>query len=211
MVGDMDVWSRLLRVLEAPSPEPPLAPEGGRVAAALVLLSDPAGDGDLDIVYTRRRDDLSTHPGQMSFPGGRVERGESVEQAAVREAREEVAVEPTTVEVLGRLPAFYIPPSRYWLYPVVARWLVPHELIAAETEVAEVVRARLSTLRDAAVWRVVRLSALGPTWAWQLDQRHLLWGATAAVTSRLLDLVDPRWHGGADPATFGVEREVRPS
>jgi NAD(P)H-hydrate repair Nnr-like enzyme with NAD(P)H-hydrate epimerase domain/8-oxo-dGTP pyrophosphatase MutT (NUDIX family) len=184
-------------------------PEGGRLGAALVILSD-AGDGDLQVVLTRRRDDLSHHPGQISFPGGRVDAGESVEEAALREAHEEVGLDRGSVEVLGRLPAFYIPPSRFWLQTVVARWIAPHPLVAAEAEVAEILEPRLSALRDRSRWRTVRLSSAAHTWAWQLDERHLLWGATAIVTSVLLGLLDADWHGGTDPAHLPRELEVRP-
>lgn len=206
----MDVWSPLARALGSVPPASLTSPEGGRLGAALVLLSEPVGAGDVEVVYTRRREDLSTHPGQVSFPGGRVDPGETVEQAALREAVEEVALDPGSVEILGRLSAFYIPPSRFWLQPVVARWRVPHRLTAAEDEVAEVLRVPLCTLRDESTWRVVRLSSGAQSWAWQLDERNLLWGATAIVTAELLGMIDPHWHGGADLARLLPDREVRP-
>ena len=135
--------------------------------------------------------------------------GESVEQAALREAAEEVALRDETVTLLGRLPARYIAPSRYWLVPVVARWLRPHRLQAAEAEVAEVLAVPLSLLCDPASWRTVRLPVSGWSWAWQLDDRHLLWGATAMVTAELLDLWLPRWSQGTIPADLS-DREVKP-
>lgn len=205
-----DLWDRLatgLARLDAAATSPPSAE--ALAGAVLVLLAD-RDDGDLEVVYTRRRDDLPTHPGQISFPGGRVEPGETLEQAAVREAAEEVGLDPASVEVLGRLPTFYVPPSRFWLAPVVARWREPHPLVASEAEVAEILHVPLARLRDASAWRVVRLSARGVSWAWQLDPRHLLWGATAMVTTTLLELLDPNWHGGRDAASLGADREVRP-
>lgn len=183
-------------------------PVGARVGAVLVLLRD-LGDGDAEVVYTRRRHDLRSHPGQIAFPGGRVDPGETVEQAAVREAVEEVTLRPESIELLGRLPALYVPPSRFWLQPVVACWRRPHDLVPAEAEVAAVLRVRLSALREAASWRAVRLSVSGWSWAWQLDADHLLWGATALVTGVVLSLIDPAWSGSAQPADFG-HREVRP-
>ncbi|MGH3666107.1 MAG: NUDIX hydrolase, partial [Egibacteraceae bacterium] len=172
-----------------------------------MLIADHGDDAEL--VYTRRRHDLRSHPDQVSFPGGRVDPGETIEQAAVREAVEEVTLRPDTVTLLGRLPALYIPPSRFWLQPVVAHWTAPHPLVAAEAEVAEVLSVPLSRLRDQDVWRTVRLSTSGWSWAWQLDERHLLWGATAVVTAELLALLDGQWHGGLDPADL-ADREVTP-
>ncbi|MDP8977207.1 MAG: CoA pyrophosphatase, partial [Actinomycetota bacterium] len=184
----MSVWTRLAESLAAQASQT-APPRAGRLAAALVLLGD--CDGDLEVVYTRRRQELRHHPGQISFPGGRVEPGETVEQTALREAHEEIALDVATVELLGRLPATYIPPSRFWLQPVVARWRAPHPLAAAEAEVAAVLRVRLSRLRDVGSWRMVRLSTRGDSWAWQLDADHLLWGATAVVTVSLLDMLVP--------------------
>ena len=183
-------------------------PQGGRLGGVLVLLRE--RDGDAEFTYTRRRDDLRTHPGQISFPGGAVDPGESVVQAALREAREEVGLDPATTTVLGLLPAFYIPPSRFWLQPVVASWDTPHPLVAAEAEVAEVLQVGIATLREQHRLRVVRIASAGWSWAWQLDDGHLLWGATALVTAVVLGLLDPDWAGGLDGAALPADREVRP-
>lgn len=182
---------RLAQVGDVGAPPPGVV----RRAAALALVG-PAADGDRTLVYTRRREDLRSHPGQVSFPGGRIDPGETVEQAALREAEEEVALDAATVTTLGRLPAFYIPPSRYWLTTVVARWDAPHPLRAAEAEVGEVLVVHLSTLLEPTRWRGVRLRDRGWSWGWQLDPRHLLWGATGFATTALLDLLAPGWSGG---------------
>lgn len=222
----MSVWDRLRRGLgglEGPpraasrtaSEAEPAAADDGRQAAVLVLLSDAAARGGqttggdtVETVYIRRCEHLDHHPGQIAFPGGRLDRGESVTQAALREAAEEVALEPETVELLGRLPALFVPPSGFWLQPVVARWRAPHPLVSAEGEVTEILRVPHAVLTDAANWRVVRLPDRGAEWAWTLAQGRLLWGATAAVTATLLDVVEPGWRGGLDPESLGPAREV---
>lgn len=206
----MDAWSRIRDGLRLQPPPLTASPSGGRLGAALALLGEHGGDGDLEFVYTRRRGDLANHPGQISFPGGRAEPGEPVEDAAVREAVEEVGLDPMTVTVMGRLPAFYIPPSRFWLQTVVARWERPHPLVPAEAEVAEILRVRASTLCDPDRWRVVRLPTVGWSWAWQLDSEHLLWGATAIVTVTLLDMLAPDWRRGTQAADLAVQWEARP-
>lgn len=179
-----------------------------RVGAVLALLAERGRD--LEFVLTRRRDDLATHPGQVSFPGGRREESEATETAALREAAEEVGLRPDTVEVLGQLPAFFIGPSRFWMVPVVARWRRPHELRAQESEVADIVHAPLSLLMDRTRWRKVRLSVTGWSLAWMLDDGHVLWGATAMVVTMLLDVLEPDWRTGAAPDDLPEEREIKP-
>lgn len=185
-----------------------VAGDADRVGAVLALLA--VRDGDLEFVLTRRRDDLPTHPGQVSFAGGRREVGETTEAAALREASEEIGLRPDTVEVLGHLPAFFIPPSRFWMVPVVAHWREPHPLQAQENEVAAIVRAPLRLLTDPDHWRKVRLSVTGWSWAWALAGDHVLWGATGMVVTVLLDVLAPGWRRGLDPADLPVDREVSP-
>jgi NAD(P)H-hydrate repair Nnr-like enzyme with NAD(P)H-hydrate epimerase domain/8-oxo-dGTP pyrophosphatase MutT (NUDIX family) len=182
--------------------------DADRVGAVLALLGE--RDDDLEFVLTRRRDDLPTHPGQVSFAGGRREPGESTVDAALREAAEEIALRPDTVEVLGQLPAFFIPPSRFWMVPVVARWREPHPLRAQEDEVAAIVHAPLERLVSPEHWRKVRLSVTGWSWAWALPGEHVLWGATGMVVTVLLDALAPGWRRGIDPADLPDDREVTP-
>ncbi|HUH07672.1 MAG TPA: CoA pyrophosphatase [Egibacteraceae bacterium] len=197
-------WATLRRQLDPRPSARPDHPPGARVGAALILrrpIAERADDPqsrDLELVYTRRPSHLTHHPGQISFPGGRVEAGETIEQAALREATEEVALRVSSARVLGHLPAFYIPPSGFWLHGVVARWEAPHPLSPDPGEVSEILLVRLSTLLARETWRGVSLP-VGRTFAWQLDDRHLLWGATAIVTAALLDRLAPEWDAGASP------------
>jgi len=180
----------------------------GRVGAVLALLAE--RDGDIELILTRRHDDLPTHPGQVSFAGGRREPGESTTAAALREAHEEIGLRGDSVEVLGHLPAFYIPPSRFWLAPVVARWVRPHALRAQESEVSDIVRAPLAHLCDTTRWRKVRLSMTGWSLAWELEGGHVLWGATAMVTVVLLDIMEPGWRARSTLEELGDDREIMP-
>ena len=90
-----------------------------RPSAVLVLLSD--GSAGAEVLLTRRTANLSSHRGEVSFPGGRLDAGESYEDAAVREAFEEVGVSPSEVDVLCRLHPIATLVSRSWIVPVVGR------------------------------------------------------------------------------------------
>ncbi len=200
-------WSRLRAALAQVPKDAKQPPREARVGAVLVLLEET--DAGPLVVLTRRRRDLRSHPGQVSFPGGRLDPGETLEEAALREAQEEIGLDPSTVEVVGAGPTFYIPPSRFWVVPVLARWRAPHELTENPWEVDAVLRVPLAQLLDRRRWRHAPLSLRGSSWAWQLDD-DLLWGATAVVMSLLLDVAVQDWNEGVAPEELGEERAVRP-
>ena len=96
---------------------PGRSPEESRPAAALLLMF-PA-ESPAHVLLTVRSSQLPSHAGQVSMPGGAVEVGESLEQAALREASEETGVDPAAVRVLGRLTPLHIPVSGFVLNTVV--------------------------------------------------------------------------------------------
>jgi hydroxyethylthiazole kinase-like uncharacterized protein yjeF len=200
-------WPRLRDAMAGVPVEATTPPAGARVGAVLVLLEE-SPEGPV-VVLTRRRRDLRSHPGQVSFPGGRLDPGETIEQAAIREAEEEIGLRADSVEVVGIGPTFYIPPSRFWVVPVLGRWHGPHELTENPWEVDEVLRVPLAQLLDRERWRHAPLSLEGSTWAWQLDD-DLLWGATAMVMGLLLDTAVEDWSGGLRPEDLGEGLAVRP-
>lgn len=202
-----ELWRRVRDVVGGVPDEASRPPADARVGAVLALLEDhPEGPR---LVLTRRRRDLRSHPGQLSFPGGRVDPGETPEEAALREAWEEIGLRADTVEIAGTGPTFFIPPSRFWVVPVVGRWREPHELERNPWEVDDVLHVPVATLLDEELWRHVPLSDRGAMWAWQLDE-DLLWGATAMMVSALLDTVLEGWSGGRGPEDLGEERVVLP-
>lgn len=200
-------WTGLRAAFEAVTEEQRTPPSDGRVGAVLVLLEDTA-DGPR-LVLTRRRKDMRSHPGQLSFPGGRLDEGETVVEAAVREATEEIGLDPDSIEVVDTGPTFYIPPSRFWVSPVVARWVRPHETTPNPWEVDRVLRVPVEQFLDPDRWRRVPLSASGWSWAWQLDD-DLLWGATAIVTALLLGAAVPDWAPGDALDLLTDDRTERP-
>ena len=200
-------WPRFREALAQVDEEASRPPPDARIGAVLVLLEDTA-EGPR-IVLTRRRRDMRSHPGQVSFPGGRVDPGETLEQAALREAEEEVGLDVDSVEVVGIGPTFYIPPSRFWVVPVAARWVAPHELRPNPWEVDTILHVPVAQLLERDRWRHVPLSLRGSSWAWQLED-DLLWGATAIVCGLMLDVAVPGWSDGTAPQDLDEELAVRP-
>ena len=170
-----------------------LPPEtGGRSSAVLVLF----GEGELgpDVLLIERAHTMRSHAGQPAFPGGALDpadgdpEGDGPVRAALREAAEEVGVEPGSVDVLGVLPALWLPPSGFVVHPVVAWWRDPHAVHVVDArEVAAVARVPLTELADPAA----RLQVTHPS-GWvgpAFEVRDLLvWGFTAGLLDRLLAL-----------------------
>ncbi|MBI4901897.1 MAG: CoA pyrophosphatase [Actinobacteria bacterium] len=114
-----------------------------REASVLVLLTP---DEDPELVLIERAAGMRKHAGQIAFPGGAVDPGESAETAALREAWEEVRLDRSSVVVLGRLPAARIPVSQFHVHAVVAYWPGTGELEPQPGEVAQVLRVPVSFL-----------------------------------------------------------------
>jgi 8-oxo-dGTP pyrophosphatase MutT (NUDIX family) len=158
----------------------------------LVLFGE--GANGPDVLLIERAHTMRSHAGQPAFPGGALDpadgdpAGDGPVAAALREAAEEVGLDPATVEVLGQLPALFLPPSGFVVHPVVALWRAPHPVHAVdEAEVAAVARVPLAELVDPANRLRVRHPSgwVGPAF----EVRDLLvWGFTAGLLDKLLAL-----------------------
>ncbi|RMF14294.1 MAG: CoA pyrophosphatase [Alphaproteobacteria bacterium] len=153
-----------------------------RRAAVLVPVHWPeAGrDDDARLILTRRASDLSAHAGQVAFPGGRVEKGERDEEAALREAREEIALAPSRVEIAGRLEP-YRTVTDYLVTPIIGFIEGPLELVADPREVAEIFTVPMRHVLDMSRYEHhVRNTARGRRAYYVLPhETHFIWGATA--------------------------------
>jgi 8-oxo-dGTP pyrophosphatase MutT (NUDIX family) len=162
--------------------------EGGRPSAVLILFGPNAGGGE-DVVLTERSHSMRSHAGQVSFPGGAIDPGDSGPvSAALREAQEEVGLDPAGVQVVAELPALYLPPSNFVVTPVLAWWNRPAPIsVIDHLEVARVLRAPLSELTDPARrFTVTHPSGfVGP--AFDIDGL-LVWGFTAGLLSKVIEL-----------------------
>jgi 8-oxo-dGTP pyrophosphatase MutT (NUDIX family) len=152
-------------------------------AAVLVAVTERDEPG---VILTVRREHLRAHAGQIAFPGGRLDPGEDHVTAALREAEEEIALDPAAVRVLGSADPYHTI-TGYRVVPVVG--VVPPELNLAphEDEVADLFEAPLSFLLDPANHRQMSAEFQGATrHYWQIDwQDRRIWGATAAMIVNL--------------------------
>jgi 8-oxo-dGTP pyrophosphatase MutT (NUDIX family) len=160
-----------------------------RLGGVLLLLF--CKEESLHILLTRRCEDLTSHAGQISFPGGRKEVAETLLDAALRETEEEVGIAAAELEILGALTPVYIPPSDFEVHPFVA-WFnngrLP-EFDPAPWEVAEIIEVPLAELLDPAArveesWEIRGQQVLVPFFA---VQDHKVWGATAVMLSEFVE------------------------
>ena len=156
----------------------------GRESAVLIALAETV-DGP-GVLLLERAATLRTHAGQVAFPGGAAEPGEDAAATALREAHEEVALDPASVQVVTTLPALYLPPSGFVVTPVLAWWREPHPVRAvAASEVAGVAVIPVRELADPAHrFRVRHPSGFrGPGFE---AAGMFIWGFTAGLLDGLL-------------------------
>ena len=165
-----------------------LPPEdGGRPSAVLVLFGE--GPDGPDVLLIQRADTLYSHAGQPAFPGGGTDPGDGGPAGtALREAAEEVGVDPAGVRVLAVLPALHIPVSGYDVTPVIAWWHTPCAVSPVDVgEVAAVERVPVAELADPANRLRVRHASgfVSPAFA---VRGMLVWGFTAGLLDTVLEL-----------------------
>lgn len=177
--------------LMAPRPPrewpPDFHPSKIRHAAGLLLLFPV--DARAHLVLTVRAHTLGSHGGQVSLPGGVVEPGETFEQAAIREAHEEIGLALDVPRPLGALTPIDIPVSGFRLHPVVASADRRPDLRPADAEVARILEipiARLLGGRPIAWRRAARDGRTFEFPAFPVDGETEIWGATAMVLAELL-------------------------
>ena len=162
--------------------------ENVRPSAVLVGLFE--SSNGVEAILTRRSQNLTNHRGEISFPGGRLDAGESVLQAALRETQEEIGLNPEDVEVVGELNSMATVVSNSHIVPIVGRYRTPPKLHAVNSEVDRVFSVPLSEL--------VRTDTYSQE-HWIFDDREFqinffylddetIWGATARILFQVMML-----------------------
>ncbi|WP_249138655.1 NUDIX hydrolase [Phycicoccus avicenniae] len=184
----------------------PPPPDAARRSAVLVLFGpgdDVHGPGRPDVVLTERAHTLRSHPGQVSFPGGREEPVDTGPvDAALREAEEEVGIDPASVDVLAALPPLYLAPSRHAVTPVLGWWRVPGPVRAVDR--AEVERADRVAVADLLAPAHRFTAVFGPYRGPGFEVGGLfVWGFTAMLLDAVFELA-----GVTEPWDTSLERHL---
>ena len=176
-----------------PSPRPGWTagqiPANANPAAVLVLIY-PVEDVP-HFVLTVRTSQLNRHAGQISLPGGMVEKDETIRNTALRETCEELGVDKTQIGLIGDLSALYIPVTNIALYPVVGFSDRPLRFLPSKDEVGRVVQVPLTELADQNNFRHGTRLRKGQCYRvpYYALQEERVWGATAMVLSEFLDVL----------------------
>jgi 8-oxo-dGTP pyrophosphatase MutT (NUDIX family) len=164
-------------------------PSDARIAAGLLLVYP--GARGASVPLTVRASGLRSHAGQVSLPGGATDPGETVAQAALREAHEEIGVEPARVRVLGELTPVHVLVSGFTLHPIVGITDERPAFTPAAHEVEEVIEASLADLQDASTIRTGTRTREGLAIEYPYFQLmgHQVWGATAMILGEFICLL----------------------
>jgi len=207
-IGGPPAWERLAprerrlsladvrrRLLRSPPGAAPTSLVADSVAAA-VLVPLLEVDGETHVLFIKRPETMSTHQGEIAFPGGKLDPAvdDDVRAAALREAREEIGLDPAAVEIVARLTGVATAASRFTISPFVGFLDRAPELVPNPAEVVRVLQVPLSELMDASLYREERWDSFRPDMSvffFELAD-ETVWGATARILTDLLTrLVDP--------------------
>jgi 8-oxo-dGTP pyrophosphatase MutT (NUDIX family) len=178
-----------------------LSPPADAIQSSVMVLLYPSA-GRIRLVLMLRPEYPGIHSGQISFPGGKSEdTDDSLIYTALREAREEIGIDPVRVQIIGQLTEMYIPPSNFMVTPVVGYQTSPPQFKADPKEVARIIEINLEDLLDEKNMKLKKIR-LRPGLPLKVPSYfidgNVVWGATAMILSELkqvaLEIMDPHWN-----------------
>jgi 8-oxo-dGTP pyrophosphatase MutT (NUDIX family) len=159
-------------------------------AAVLVPLFNK--DGNCHLLFTRRTDQVKYHKGEISFPGGVVDkRDANLEETALRETFEEIGLKKTDVQIIGTLDDIVTTITQFIVTPFVGFFPYPYPFKVSPIEIAELIEVPLSSLLDEDSFserEILRGDQKEVIYAFQYE-KHIIWGATARILKQFLDLI----------------------
>lgn len=166
-------------------------PSNAKLSSVLILLYPI--QNKLHTVFIKRQTYDGVHSGQISFPGGRIEStDEDYIHAALREANEEVNIEPPHVKILGTLTQLYIPPSNFLVYPVVGYSATLPDFSPQLSEVAGIIQADLKFLFNPGLQKskIIQVRDKEIDAPYFDVNNHVVWGATAMILNELKAVIE---------------------
>lgn len=160
-------------------------------SSSVLLLIFPDGD-QLYVCLMKRPTSMTHHPGQISFPGGKTEKEDlSAEMTALREAREEVGIDPSSIEILGKLSDLYVDVSKFSIHPFIGWTDKKPDFIVNTREVEELILLPLSDfLSEESISETEITTVTGPLRIKHFSYNgRIIWGATAMILSELIEIL----------------------
>ena len=171
-----------------------LPDDGSKRGAVLIPIFEK--EGKLLVLFTKRTDELPTHKGQISFPGGKIDKqDDSLLSCALRETFEEIGIEADKIEILGELNQSKTNSSNILLSAYVSKLQYPFTLKINEQEVKEIIEIPLKILMQEKLWKksLFRLDAEElEVWFFQFGE-HMIWGATAKLIRELTSIIKTKF------------------
>jgi len=164
--------------------------EKNREAGVLILLYQKKEE--LYISFIQRTEYNGPHSGQISFPGGKTEKGDhNIIDTALRESNEEIGIDPNQVSIYGQLTPLHIPVSNFIVFPVIGIYQMEPEFVIDPTEVKKVIEVKLKDLLNtenctSKIFKYGDLSFTAPIYN---PNNVTIWGATAMILSEFLEIV----------------------
>ena len=156
-----------------------------KIASTLLLIYP--RDGETFFCLIERQEYEGTHSNQISFPGGKNESGESMKETALRETKEEIGVDPISINIIGELTQVFVPPSNFLIHPFVGYCDFTPDFIASEREVKRIIEVNIKDLFKKDVIRIKKMSIKKSSGNVDFEVPYLdlnnkiVWGATSVI------------------------------